>query len=232
MLGRQQEKLEAEVARLDGQEQRLAVIVNRVQSSQAAPAATPLDELCSAYDGLLRAAPEEYTLYGISAAALAQVGGAPATSCQLYYACMLQTCRPALDWCRVLNCGHGVNCGWQLVVQLLLTARHVHKAGQQSSDCPYVHRTQGQAHPPELHVHLTCKTGQHCLSGMNASENNVVQTSLCLACAAAGHLHRWCNSIAPKNALWASTLHSLCLQQCRGHPTRPAVAAVLSDSPV
>ena len=83
MLGRQQEKLEAEVARLDGQEQRLAVIVNRVQSCQAAPAATPLDELCSAYDGLLRAAPEEYTLYGISAAALAQVGGAPATSCQL-----------------------------------------------------------------------------------------------------------------------------------------------------
>ena len=73
VLGRQQEKLEAGVARLDGQEQRLAVIVHRVQACQAAPAATPLEELCSAYDSLLREAPEEYTLYGISAAAFAQV---------------------------------------------------------------------------------------------------------------------------------------------------------------
>ena len=73
VLGRQQERLEAEVSRLDAQEARLAVIVDQVQACQAAPAATPLEQLCSAYDGLLREAPEEYVLYGISAAALAQV---------------------------------------------------------------------------------------------------------------------------------------------------------------
>ena len=73
LLGRQQQKLEDEVARLDGQEQRLAVIADRVQACQAAPAATPLGELCSAFADLLASSPEEYVLYGISAAALAQV---------------------------------------------------------------------------------------------------------------------------------------------------------------